>query len=110
VHDLLAEPSRFDGTSVTVVGWFVFEREHSAVYSSRGDAKSTARPGIWLVHPGTLGGETAVASLSGGWIRVTGLFANRRKSGCGHFNGWPAQLSALSELLRAEAPPEQSLA
>ena len=98
VDDLLADPVRFDGQQVKVIGWFVLEKEHSALYSSPTAASEQPRPGVWLVHPETLGGAKAVAALNRSWVRVVGVFGNRRTSGCGHFGGWPAQLSALSEL------------
>ena len=98
VDDLLADPVRFDGQRVRVTGWFVPQKEHSALYASPADARAHPRPGVWWVHPETLGGPKAVAALSGNRVRVVGVFANRRTSGCGHFGAWPAQLSALSEL------------
>jgi hypothetical protein len=104
--DLLADPARYDGATVAVVGWFVFEREHVALYPSPAAASELPRAGVWLVHPATVGGEAAVATLSHGWVRAVGVFGNRRRSGCGHFNGWPAQLSGLLELRRADPPGE----
>jgi len=108
VTDLLADPVRFDGTVVAVVGWFVCEREHSALYPSPAEALAVSRCGVWLVHPATAGGRDAVAALNRGWVRAVGVFANRRRSGCGHFGAWPAQLSGLSELCRAAPPVEAS--
>jgi hypothetical protein len=107
VHDLLADPARFDRQVVAVVGWFVWEREHSALYPSPAAARSPAS-GVWLVHPATVAGERETAAMSGGWVRAVGVFGNRRGAGCGHFNGWPAQLSGLSELRRIEPPSEAS--
>src|SRR6185369_15603886 len=104
--DLLADPTRFDGSVVAVTGWFVFEREHVALYSSPTASRSPAA-GIWLVHPATVSGKPAVAALSRGWVRAVGVFGNRRNAGCGHFGGWPAQLSGLSELRGVDPPADQ---
>ena len=101
VTDLLNDPARFDNRSVAVLGWFVFRREHCAIHTSPLDSKSSANA-IWLVHPETIGGTRAVAALNRNWIRAVGIFNNRRQSGCGHFNAFPAQLTGLSELQRIE--------
>jgi hypothetical protein len=90
VADLLADPTRFDGSVVAVVGWFVCEREHSALYPSPNEASAVSPRGVWLVHPAMVGGRGAVAALNRGWVRAVGVFANRRQTGCGHFGAWPA--------------------
>jgi hypothetical protein len=108
IADLLADPMQYDGKQVAVVGWFIYEREHVAIYRSPDDRKSTPRIGMWVVHPATLGGHSAVAALSRGWVRIVGRFDNRRKSGCGHFRGWSAQISDLKELNKADPPSENS--
>jgi hypothetical protein len=101
VDDLLTDPARYDGQLVAVTGWFVCEREHSALYPSPAAACSP-RTGVWLVHPGSVCGQAAIAALHRGWVHAVGTFGNRRQSGCGHFSAWPAQLSGLSELRRVE--------
>jgi hypothetical protein len=98
IRELLADPVRFDGKTVAVVGWFIYEREHIAIYASRADSKLFPRCGLWVVHPSTVGGEDAISALSRGWVRLIGTFANRRKNGCGHFNAYPAQISNIKEL------------
>jgi hypothetical protein len=109
VPNLLADPARFDGQVVTVAGWFVWGREHSALYPS---PVASSRPvsGVWVVHAATVGGVRSVAELNRGWVRAVGVFGNRRQAGCGHFGAWPAQLSGLSELCRIKPPAEQEVA
>jgi hypothetical protein len=102
VVDLLAAPDRFDAKTVVVVGFYIGEREHHAIYPSRGDIGETSR-GIWLSHEATVGGQEAATRLSRGWVRVAGVFHNRRRSGAGHFGAFPAYISAITKLEAAES-------
>jgi hypothetical protein len=72
------------------------------MYASAAAANEIPRSGVWLVHPATIGGKAIVKALSRGWVRAVGVFGNRRRSGCGHFNRWPAQLSGLSVIVRTD--------
>ena len=110
ISELLANPVQYDGKQVAVVGWFVNQHEHCAIYNSQLNPRaSISRFGIWVVNPETQGGRAAVTALSRHWVRVVGRFDNRRKSGCGHFNGWPAQIRGLKELKEAEPPHDKSV-
>ena len=93
VTDLLAAPTRFDGQTVTVVGYYVSEREHHVLCASPDEVKTIL--GVWLSHEATVGGNSAVERLNRGWVRVVGVFYNRRRSGAGHFNAWPAYISGI---------------
>jgi hypothetical protein len=101
VADLLAAPAHFEGQSVTVVGFYVGEREHHALYPSPADVGTSSR-GVWLSHEATCGGRDAVARLSRGWVRLTGVFHNRVRSGAGHFSAFPAYVSGISVFESAE--------
>src|SRR5947209_2188957 len=100
VADLLVDPARFQGERVAVVGWFVFEREHRALYPSPSEARSVPRRGVWVFQPEAVGGRRAAAALNRGWVRVVGEFGHAGRAGCGHFGGWPAVLHRLTELYR----------
>jgi hypothetical protein len=106
VTDLLADPARFNGVRVAVVGWFVFEREHKALYPSPNEAKTFPPRGVWVFQPEAVGGRRAAAALNRGWVRVVGEFGYSRRGGCGHFGCWPAMLGRLTELSRVD-PSEQ---
>ena len=64
IRQLLTEPVHFDGKRVAIIGWFIYEREHSAIYDHREDANVFPPLGAWLIHPATVGGEAATKALS----------------------------------------------
>jgi hypothetical protein len=100
IRQLLAEPESFDGKRVLVNGLLFYEREHSAIYDCREDAKALL--GVWLNHAATVNGESATRALSRRWVRVEGIFHNRENAGAGHKNGWPAEMTNLTALEQAE--------
>ena len=95
VAELLAAPESFDGQIITVIGFYVGEREHHAVYSTPTEVGTSSR-GVWLIHEATVGGDRVAAQQNRGWVRLTGIFHNRRRSGAGHFNAYPACLSGIT--------------
>jgi hypothetical protein len=105
VADLLAAPQMYDGRMVTVTGYYVGEREHHAVYASPAEFR-TLSGGVWLEHEATVGGSKRAARLNRGWVRLTGVFHNRRRSGVGHFNAFSASLSGIRDFEPAESPDE----
>jgi hypothetical protein len=101
VVDILTAAGRFDGHLVTVVGFYVGEREHHAVYSSREDVGESSRA-VWLRHEDTVGGCLRARQLNRSWIRLVGIFHNCRNSGAGHFNAFPALIGGITEFEAAE--------
>jgi hypothetical protein len=93
ITDLLAAPTGFDGQTVTVVGYYVGEREHHVLHASPDEVKTLS--GVWLSHEATVGGNSAVERLKRSWVRVVGVFHNRRRAGASHFNAWPAYISGI---------------
>ena len=105
VSDLLAAPERFDAQVVTVLGFYVGEREEHAIYPSPEEAGTRSR-GVWLHHEATAGGRRAIARLSQGWVRLAGVFHNRRRSGAGHFNAYLAYISGIKTFEAADRTAE----
>jgi hypothetical protein len=94
--ELLANPAQFDSLPVDVVGYHICEFEHHAIYSSPEDAKSNKyEAGIWISGMDSVSGRAECEQLTHKWVRIIGRFNNRRNAGAGHFNLWPASLSAI---------------
>jgi hypothetical protein len=100
VQDLLADPVRFDGQIITVIGFYVGESEHHALHRSRAHVGTRSNPrlseAVWLHHEATVGGEKKAERLNRHRVRVTGIFHNRRRAGAGHFNAFPAFISGIT--------------
>ncbi|MEM1060623.1 MAG: hypothetical protein AAGK14_15535 [Verrucomicrobiota bacterium] len=89
---LLAEPDTFDGREVEVVGYFVFERENVAVYTSASETENGS--GIWLGNASLP--QNKAKHLSKSVVVIRGVFHCKGKSGFGHFGMWPAELRGVS--------------
>jgi hypothetical protein len=100
VADLLSAPERFDGRLIIVAGFYVGEREHHALYSSR-EQIGTSQLAVWIRHEETVHGQARAEQLNRSWIRVVGTFHNRRRSGCGHFNAYSAYITGIREFASA---------
>jgi hypothetical protein len=101
IEQLIEDPSSFDGKTVETVGFYVNEREHHAIYPS--EDTSDYKMGIWLnTESVAAGGESKAKLLNRRNIRLVGVFSNRRRSGTGHFNLWPAQIRNITRFEEAE--------
>jgi hypothetical protein len=102
VEHLIENPASFDGQTVETVGFYVNEREHHAIYPSKDTEEH--KTGIWLVTESVAaGGESQSKLLNRRNIRIIGSFSNRRGSGTGHFNLWPAELRNITLIEAASA-------
>lgn len=77
---LLANPERYEGRSVAVIGFLHQSLEHSAIYSHREDYVQTITPnGLWV------SGATIPEALNDRYARVEGIFTTTET---GHLNQW----------------------
>jgi hypothetical protein len=98
VDQLLSDPAAHHQRSVEVVGFFVFGREHVAIYPSAREARE-ARRGIWLVSPECAArGLTKLKRLNRSTVAVSGTFISMSKRGAGHFGGWSAELRRITRI------------
>jgi Domain of unknown function (DUF6429) len=59
---------------------------------------------VWLRNESTVGGRQAVERLNRSWVRLVGVFHNRRQAGAGHFGVFPAFISDITKFEPAEEP------
>jgi hypothetical protein len=107
ITDLLANREKYSGRRVEVTGYYESSFEYSGLYQRKEDSKiyidgdkrfgalGAIHNGLWIwpvVKPGC---ESDIKFVKEGTVRLIGVFSFRKGYGVGHFNGWPAQLSAL---------------
>jgi hypothetical protein len=88
ITNLLASKTEYDGKRVEVRGYYFQAFETSRLSSEPGDHRGSS---LWI-HPFRYGAK--VNRLNGKWVRIVGVF-HHRKSGCGHMNAYPAELTDL---------------
>ena len=98
IYELLANPLRFDGKRVRLIGFAHFEFEGNALYPHRDDwDQRILRNGLWL-HPPPHGD-----SLSDHYVLVEARFRARPQ---GHLGLWSGTLDSVTRLVRWEPPHE----
>ncbi|GAB3726985.1 hypothetical protein GCM10028862_02940 [Luteimonas pelagia] len=81
---LLAEPKRFEGQPVAVIGFLHRSFEHSAIYLHREDyAQGIAPNGLWVT------GATIPDALNDRYARLEGIFTATER---GHLSQWSGTL------------------
>ena len=81
---LLANPERFEGQSVGVIGFFHQGFEHSAIYLHREDFVQSIKPNaLWVT------GSSVPDGLSGRYARLEGIFTATQG---GHLGQWSGTL------------------
>lgn len=88
---LIAAPERYEGKSVTVIGYFHLGFEHSAMYLSKSDYENDVWiNGVWVdsVQP---------IEINDSYILITGIFTQKHT---GHLGGWPSAICNVSELTK----------
>jgi hypothetical protein len=91
---LIANPERFDGTRVRVVGFCWLEFEGNAIYLHREDCEHRiVNNAVWL----QLGWPVAerYASVSGKYVLVQGVFSAQHRGHMGVFAGSMDEISRL---------------
>jgi hypothetical protein len=94
IIQLIADPQRFDGQAIRVVGFLRLEFEGNAVYLHREDfEKSLLQNGIWIeLTESQLRSST---KLNNGYVLIEGTFSSSEK---GHLGIWPGSLQRVSRL------------
>jgi hypothetical protein len=91
---LIADPQRFDGQSVRVMGFLHLEFEGNAIYLHREDfERSILQNGIWIEL--TDSQLRSSAKLNNGYVLVEGIFSASEK---GHLGIWSGSLQRVSRL------------
>lgn len=91
---LIADPQRFDGQTIRVIGFLRLEFEGNAVYLHREDfERSILQNGIWIEL--TESQQKSSAKLNNGYVLVEGTFNSSEK---GHLGIWPGSLQRVSRL------------
>ena len=88
IAELLSTPAVHDGQLVQVDGYYYLGFEHSAIYPTPRDPRTTPlNDGIWV------DGLPPSSQLSGHRVSIRGVFSSTRK---GHLSLWPASLCVSS--------------
>jgi hypothetical protein len=91
---LIADPQRFDGQAIRIIGFLRLEYEGNAVYLHREDfEKSILQNGIWIDL--TDSQLRSSSKLNNGYVLVEGTFSSSEK---GHLGLWPGSLRQVSRL------------
>ena len=91
---LIADPKRFDGQTVRVIGYLHLEFEGNAVYLHREDfERSILQNGIWIEL--TELQQKSSTKFNNGYVLVEGTFSASEK---GHLDIWPGSLQRVSRL------------
>lgn len=91
---LIADPQRFDGQAIRIIGFLRLEFEGNAVYLHREDfEKSILQNGIWIDL--TESQLQSSSNLNNGYVLVEGTFSSSEK---GHLGLWPGSLRQVSRL------------
>ena len=88
---LIANPDKFEGHAVTVIGYFHLGFEHSAIYLSKADYENDVwSNGLWIDSP-------QPTQINDSYIVVTGVFTQTLK---GHLAAWPGAICNVSEFTK----------
>lgn len=91
---LIADPKRFDGQTVRVIGYLHLEFEGNAVYLHREDfERSILQNGIWIEL--TEAQQKSSTKFNNGYVLVEGTFSASKK---GHLDIWPGSLQRVSRV------------
>lgn len=94
IVQLIANPERYDGQQVRVIGFLRLEFEGNAIYLHREDyERSILQNSIWIDL--TDSQENSAAKLNNSYVLVEGKFDVRQK---GHFGMWPGSLQQVRRL------------
>lgn len=97
IANLISNPSRFDGKSVAVTGYYYSRFEHSAIYPSQRDPNTSEWiDGLWLY------GLSPFLKRDDRYVTVSGIFSSKDK---GHLGQWPGSICVSSVL---PASPERA--
>jgi hypothetical protein len=92
---LIADPEKYEGRSVRVMGFCVFQFEEQALFLHREDAdQMNFANGLWL--------ETSQqhADLNEAFIIAEGMFTAKEH---GHLGGWPGSIRNITRLERVKS-------
>lgn len=91
---LIADPKRFDGQTVRVIGYLHLEFEGNAVYLHREDfERSILQNGIWIEL--TEAQQKSSTKFNNGYVLVEATFSASEK---GHLDLWPGSLQRVSRV------------
>ncbi|MEL1265385.1 hypothetical protein [Pseudoxanthomonas putridarboris] len=86
--EVIATPEAFDGDVITVTGYYYHDFEHSAIYQTRRDPRTTLySEGVWI------SGRLPFDKFSNGRVDVEGTFSASSK---GHLGQWRGSICAIS--------------
>ena len=88
---LIANPDRFEGRPVTVIGYFHLGFEHSALYLNKDDYQNDIRPNsLWV-------DSTRPIEINDGYVLATGIFTQTLK---GHLGAWPGSICNVTDIAK----------
>lgn len=94
IVQLIADPKKFDGQLIRVIGFLHLEFEGNAVYLHQEDyERSIFQNGIWIEL--TESQAKSSVKLNNGYVLVEGQFSASEK---GHLDIWPSSLQRISSL------------
>lgn len=100
--ELLANPGKFHGKRVSVVGFYHGEFEGSSfAVSAEALRTSEFKNSIWRGDVSTFARGSAVHDKNDSWIRVDGVFL---KGPAGHLGMWPGEIVRLTRIEPVRSP------
>lgn len=110
---ILANPDLFDGKRVSVIGFFHFEFEESAIYLHKADSdQAISQNGLWIRVPNGMD-RAALANLNNHYVICEGQFSAKAH---GHMDLYPGEISDIraihiwpsrTDFQRMQHPPTQ---
>lgn len=86
--EVIATPEKFDASAITVTGYYYHDFEHSAIYQTQRDPRTTLySEGVWI------SGRLPFDKLSGERVEVEGIFSASSK---GHLGQWRGSICATT--------------
>jgi hypothetical protein len=98
IVSLLANPEKYDGKKVRLIGYFQDRFEGRAIFLTRDDARINNHANSIWVEEVSAGTNNAIEPVRKGFIRIDGTFKSYPHGGGGHFGMWSGTLSIITAL------------
>lgn len=100
--DVLANPAKFHGKRISVVGFYHWEFEGSSLAVGREALRTSEfRKSIWRGDVSTFAKRLAIRDKNDSWMRVDGVFL---QGPTGHFGMWPGEIVRLTRIEPVRSP------
>jgi hypothetical protein len=97
---VLAHPDQYKGKRIELIGFYVSEFEHHALYLTKDDPEvGNIQNGIWVGGAAPVVDKTRINTrVKRGFVRVIGTFTYDARGGSGHLGMWPGEINNVTFL------------